>query len=260
MQKKILIFFIFCVLSFSLSAQNLSLYEKKKFVIENDTMPYRILLPVNFNPSKKYPLIIVLHGSGERGNDNEMQLVHGASLFLNEEIRKKYPAIIVFPQCSEKSYWSNVKTDTSHEGKRMFTFLEDGKPTRAMQTLQKLVQKIMHVYPVSKNRVYIGGLSMGGMGTFEIVMRNPKMFAAAFPICGGANPSVAKKIKNTDWWIFHGAQDNVVDPEYSISMFEALKKQQAKVKLTIYPEANHNSWDSAFAEKDLLPWLFARHK
>ena len=86
------------------------------------------------------------------------------------------------------------------------------------------------------------------------------MFAAAFPICGGANTATAKKLRHPDWWIFHGLKDDVVPPELSQVMADALKQAGADVKLTLYPNANHNSWDSAFAEKDLLPWLFSRKK
>ena len=101
---------------------------------------------------------------------------------------------------------------------------------------------------------------MGGMGTFELVRRKPKLFAAAFPICGGGNISTAKKLKKTHWWIFHGSKDDVVPPELSKEMADGLKKVGADVKLTLYPDANHNSWDPAFAEKDLLPWLFSHKK
>ena len=101
---------------------------------------------------------------------------------------------------------------------------------------------------------------MGGMGTFEMVARNPELFAAAVPICGGANPASVAQMKNTNWWIFHGAKDDVVPPDLSRQMHDAILKVNANVKLTMYPEANHNSWDSAFAEPELLPWLFAQRK
>ena len=101
---------------------------------------------------------------------------------------------------------------------------------------------------------------MGGMGTFELVQRNPSTFAAAFPICGGANPRTVSKLKKTAWWVFHGAKDDVVPPIYSEQMVNALKEKKAEVLFRLYPDANHNSWDAAFAEKDLLPWLFSHHK
>ena len=123
-----------------------------------------------------------------------------------------------------------------------------------------LVQFVFDEYPVKKDQVYTGGLSMGGMGVFELVRRMPKTFAAAFPICGGANPATASKMKKTSWWVFHGAKDDVVPPYHSENMVAALKKAGAKVKFTLYPNANHNSWDSAFAEPELLSWLFSQRK
>jgi predicted peptidase len=241
-------------------AQGFSGFQKKWFIQGRDSLPYRILLPANYNVAKKYPIILFLHGSGERGSDNEKQLTHGAKLFLNEEVRKDYPAIVVFPQCPEKSTWSNVKIKTESGGKRTFDFQKGGEPTKAMALLESLAQSLLYEYPVDKDRVYIGGLSMGGMGTFELVRRHPKLFAAAFPICGGANTATAKKLKKPSWWVFHGAKDDVVPPQLSEVMVAALKKKRADVKFTLYPEANHNSWDAAFAEKDLLPWLFSNHK
>jgi len=241
-------------------AQDLSLYEKQWFVKNNDTLPYRVLLPENYDASKKYPLIYFLHGAGERGNDNEAQLTHGAKLFLREDVRKNFPAIVVFPQCPRESYWSNVKIERDSSGKRVFLFAESGNATHAMELAQALLKDLMRKYPIDKKQVYVGGLSMGGMGTFEIVRRNPKLFAAAFPICGGANPATAAKLKHVSWWVFHGAKDDVVPQSCSDVMVEALKKVNASVKYTVYPEANHNSWDPAFAEPELLSWLFSNKK
>lgn len=241
------------------NSQDLSQYEKHWFVQNGDTLPYRLLLPENYDKSKKYPLVFFLHGAGERGNNNEAQLVHGAKLFLKEENRKNFPAIIVFPQCPANSFWSNVDIKMEN-GKRTFLFKEAGEPTKAMQLAQELLSSIIKTYPVAKKQVYVGGLSMGGMGTFEIVRRNPKLFAAAFPICGGGNTATAPALKKTNWWVFHGGKDDVVLPKLSEDMVEAMRKAKATVQFTLYPTANHNSWDSAFAEPGLLTWLFAQHK
>jgi predicted peptidase len=243
-----------------LSAQDVTAYKKEWFIKGKDSLPYRILLPENYNPAKKYPLILFLHGSGERGTDNEKQLTHGAKIFLNDNNRKKLPAIILFPQCPESSYWSNVDIKTDSAGKRIFNFSPDGPPNIPMILTEGLLKEIQKTFSVNKKQVYVMGLSMGGMGTFELVQRNPNLFAAAIPICGGANTAAAIKLKQTAWWIFHGAKDDVVDPDFSIKMAAALQQVKAKVKFTLYPEANHNSWDSAFAEPNFLAWLFKQHK
>ncbi len=238
-------------------AQDYSVLEKKWMVQNGDTLPYRILLPLNYDSSKTYPVVFFLHGAGERGNDNQRQLIHGAKMFLRDSVREKYPAIVVFPQCSNNDYWSNTLRTHNDKNKRSFDFVADGPAGRTMEMLQELVTQVLETYPINKRQVYVGGLSMGGMGAFELVRRMPKTFAAAFPICGGANPITAKQMKKTQWWIFHGAKDDVVPPYHSQNMYEALKKAGAKVQFTLYPNANHNSWDSAFAEPGLLAWLFS---
>lgn len=259
MRIKILLVLLLC--NMATIAQSKDAYLKKIFVSGSDTMPYRLLLPADYDPDKKYPLILLLHGSGERGNDNEAQLTHVWKLFLTDSIRKAFPAIVVFPQCSANSYWSNVQfVYDSTTKKRTFKFQSEGAPTTAMQLLLGLLQSLQNEYKLDKGRLYVGGLSMGGMGTFELVRRKPKMFAAAFPICGGGNTGTAKKLKGPAWWIFHGAKDEIVPHGLSAAMADALKNTGGDVKLTIYPEVNHNSWDNAFAEKDLLPWLFSKRK
>lgn len=261
MIKKLLLLSFSFLLLFAALAQDKSQYEKHWLVRNSDSLPYRVLLPPHYDAAKKYPLILFLHGSGERGSDNEAQLTHGWKLFLQDSLREKYPAIVVFPQCSAKSYWSNVNIAyDSAAKKRVFNFTADGEPTLAMKLLIELLDEVEHNYKLDKKRLYVGGLSMGGMGTFEVVRRKPKLFAAAFPICGGASTATANKLKNVSWWIFHGLKDDVVPPVLSQHMADALKTQGAGVKLTLYPTANHNSWDSAFAEPGLFAWLFSKHK
>ena len=256
--------FLFLVTAMSHCAgysQGNALFVKQLFIEKTDTLPYRILLPDNYDPENKYPLIIFLHDSGERGNDNEKQLMHGAELFLRDSIRKKYTAIVVFPQCSENSYWSNVNiVNDAVTGKRMFQFLTGSKSSVAMSLLINLMDDLKHKYSIQNKKIYITGLSMGGMGAFEIVRRKPNLFAAAMPICGGANTAIAKHLLKTKWWIFHGEKDDVVNPQYSKDMAAAILNEGGAAKLTIYPNANHNSWDSAFAESNFMQWMFSNHK
>lgn len=249
-------------LTIALSAlsQDLSLYQKRWFVNDGDTLPYRLLLPRDYDAAQQYPVLLFLHGAGERGADNEKQLVHGGRLFLQEDVRSRFPAIVVVPQCPAGSYWSNVRITPGEGGKRTFRFQKGGAPTEAMVLVQALLRQVIAEFAADRARIYVGGLSMGGMGTFEIVRRNPKLFAAAFPICGGAHPRTAGKLRKPAWWVFHGARDEVVPADHSRRMVDALKKKGAAVRFTLYPEANHNSWDQAFAEKDLLPWLFSQQQ
>ena len=242
-------------------AQDLNLYEKKVYTTPSgEELPYRILFPENYDRSKKYPLILLLHGGGERGNDNEKQLTHGAKLFLTEENRKNFQAIILVPQCSLDSYWGAVQIDRSTSP---FTLTFDySKPEPiALQSAIALVKKISKEEGVDKKRIYITGLSMGGMGAFEAVYRYPKLFAAAMPICGGGDVALYdKRVAKVPFRVFHGTVDAVVDVKESQKMVEKLKSLKANVTYTEYPNVNHNSWENAFAEPDFLSWMFSKKR
>lgn len=236
-------------------------FDRGSFINKGDTLPYRILFPANFDPAKKYPIIFVLHGAGERGNDNEAQLKYGTELFLKDTIRQKYASFVVYPQCPTEGYWANVKFEEDANGKTKFIFQKDAPPTKAMVSLLGLVDQFLDKPYVDKHRVYVGGLSMGGMGTFDIIGRKPNIFAAAFAICGGDNSLNAKKYaKKVPLWIFHGQKDGTVPYEHSEIMVAAIKEAGGSPKYTLYPNDDHNSWNDAFAEPMLLPWLFSHSK
>jgi predicted peptidase len=241
------------------NAQEFKKFDRGNFIKGKDSIYYRVLFPENFDPKQQYPILFFLHGSGERGNDNEKQLAHGGKLFLNEDLRKAFPAIIVFPQCSEDSFWSNT-VFTDKPGKDRFEFKTGGKPTKSMHALLGMINNFLDKPYVDKKRVYAGGLSMGGMGTLELLRRKPKLFAGAISICGGDNVTNVRKYKKTPLWIFHGEKDDVVPVVLSTNIADQLKVLGVNPKITLYPNDNHNSWDSAFAEPELLPWLFANHK
>ncbi|WP_027137586.1 carboxylesterase family protein [Gaetbulibacter saemankumensis] len=255
-----IICFVTMIMAQSVFAQQKELYSKEIFVNGSDTLKYRMLLPKDFSEDKEYSLLIFLHGSGERGSDNEKQLTHGSRLFTNEINRGAFPAIVIFPQCPQDSYWSNV---TVNRNTKPFSleFPFNASPTKAMQLVISLLDYQMSESYVNKGKIYLGGLSMGGMGTFELLSRKPDTFAAAFAICGGGNPELAANYATTtDMWIFHGAKDDVVDPQLSINMVSAIIKNGGKPNFNLYADDNHNSWDSAFAEPQLLPWIFSKTK
>lgn len=238
-------------------AQN-NMYTKETFVKGTDTLLYRLLLPENFDPAKKYPVLFFLHGAGERGKNNEAQLTHGGKLFQSERMQKDFPAIVVFPQCPANDFWANVEFKNTAD---RFAFQKDGEPGKAMTLLMDLVENFKSLKYTDNNRFYVGGLSMGGMGTLEILRRKPKFFAAAFSICGGDTIENVKKYKKVPLWFFHGEKDSVVPVEKSkVVVAELQRLKAADVKLTLYPGVNHNSWDAAFAEPGLLPWLFSHRK
>jgi predicted peptidase len=231
-------------------------YDRGMYVSKSDTMPYRILFPDNFDPEKKYPLIVMLHGSGEKGNDNDAQLKNASWPFIKNSFREKYPAIVVFPQCPANSSWTDVVASHDSTGNK-FNFPTDAPPTKAMHALMGLIKQLLDKPFINLHQVYIGGLSMGGMGTFEIIGREPRIFAAAFPMCGGDNTlNAGKYAKKVPVWIFHGEKDNVVSPDHSIAMYEAIKAAGGDPKLTIIPDVGHQCWDAALSTPDFMDWLF----
>lgn len=240
-----------------LQGQYDSLYLAKQLVREDDTLPYRILLPEGFNEASRYPLILVLHGAGERGNDNAAQLTHGADLFTRPEVRQNFPAIVIFPQCPVLDYWANVEVDRSSYPVGL-DFNYDNGPTNAMSLVMDLLDLYLKERYVNKERVYLMGLSMGGMGTFELLARRPGVFAAAVPICGAGVPQTVEAYADQlPVWVFHGALDKVVSPVHSMEMVSAILAEGGYPRFTLYDTADHNSWDPAFGEPDLLPWLFS---
>lgn len=246
------------LMSLKLSAQFEKHYSDKHFISKQDTLNYRILLPKDFNSANKYPLILFLHGAGERGDDNQKQLVHGAELFY--KMSDSFPAIVIFPQCPQPDYWANVSVDRSTQPLSL-NFSINKAPTTSMSLVIQLVENLLTKPYVNEQQIYVGGLSMGGMGTFEILYRKPDVFAAAFAICGAGDPETTKSYaKTVPMWIFHGAKDDVVAPQHSVDMVSGILKYGGQPNFSLYAKDNHNSWDSAFAEPELLSWLFSNLK
>lgn len=253
---------ILLMLPLALSAQTDSLdpFQREYFIQAGDSLNYRILYPENFRKGRKYPLLLFLHGAGERGDDNQAQLTHGSELFLKAENREKFPSIVIFPQAPKEDYWAKVevKRDTTPY---QFDFKNREEPTRSLSLVMKLMDSLVKEKFVKKDQVYVGGLSMGGMGTYELIYKRPEMFAAAFAICGGANPGIASDYpKGFPIWIFHGEKDDIVPPHLSKEMAREINHHGGNAKLSLYPVDNHNSWDSAFSEPYLMSWLFSQKK
>lgn len=259
--KKLLCLFSIFIITYNLPAQDFSLYKKEILIKDKDTLRYRILFPEDYISTKKYPVITFLHGSGERGSDNESQLLHGGSLFLKDSLRQTYKAIVIFPQCPKDIRWNTIIStpDSTNITGRSVKFSLSPKPTKPAFLVKLLLDSLIRNNIADANQMYIGGLSLGGFGTFDMIERYPKFFAAAFPICGGGDTTVAGSFaKNTAVWIFHGDSDRSVDVRYSREYYATLMRLGADVRYTEYPGVGHNSWDNAFAEKDLLPWLFSK--
>jgi len=194
---------------------------------------YVLFIPKEYDGKKAYPLILFLHGAGETGTDGKKQ----AEVGLGKAIEKQadtFPFITVFPQSQKRTWQAN-----SDDGKRALAILDETEKE----------------YKVDKKRVYLTGLSMGGFGTWSMAETFPEKWAAIVPICGGGDPKTAEKIKNIPCWIFHGDADNAVKVDRSRDMKKALETAGGKPIYTEYAGVGHNSWDKAYATKELYEWL-----
>ncbi len=218
-----------------------------------ETLPYRLLRPKGYDPARAYPLVVFLHGMGERGSDNEAQLDNGVSeLFARDVAMERFPAVVIAPQCpdgedSNEYSWSNWRP---------------GRPpiTGPTRLVLEVVAALRTEFTIDSNRLYLGGLSMGGYGTWNVIQEYPDLFAAAFPICGGGDPKQASRIAKVPLWVFHGAKDETVPPQLSRDMVRAIQRAGGHPGYSEYPDVGHDSWTCAFEEPRLLSWLFAQHK
>jgi len=218
-------------------------------------LPYNILIPKKYNGKRKYPVVFFMHGAGERGNDNTAQLKHIAPILASEENQKKYPAILVFPQCPKNDYWASVNVD---DGK--WTYQNTDKTTAAGLKAEALLDHIMNTYLVDEDRVYINGLSMGAFGTYSIMSRQSEKVAAGIAICGGANLNLVDKYQHIPLQIFHGENDDVVPVTLSREVANQLKKLGSPVTYTEYPGLKHDIWNKVYRDPKTLEWLFAQKK
>ncbi len=198
---------------------------------------YLLSLPEGYDAdtAKKWPLVLFLHGAGERGSNLETVKVHGPPKLI--AAGQKFPAIVVSPQVEANEIWN-------------------------AHGVKALADELIKTYRIDTDRVYLTGMSMGGLGTWETAMTYPETFAAIAPICGDAGVRwlLNGRLAKTPCWIFHGAKDTVVTPAFSEKMYQALTKAKAPVKITIYPDAQHDSWTATYANPEFWDWLFAQKR
>ena len=199
---------------------------------ENESMGYWVYLPEGYEPEKKYPLVIFMHGRGERGDDLTVVLKHGPPRMVQEG--KQFPFILISPQLSLKH------------------------PVWVASDVLKLVDHAEASYAVDQNRIYATGLSLGGGGTWAVGLAAPDRFAALLPICGKIDPkfpSQVKAIKHVPVWAFHGDADTAVPISETIDMVEGLKAVDGNVKFTTYPGVAHDSWSRTYSNPEVYQWL-----
>lgn len=198
---------------------------------------YLLGLPEGYeaDAGKRWPLIVFLHGAGERGEDLNLLKKHGPPKLI--EAGKDLGAIVASPQVKEGEIWDP-------------------------QGVKALTDELVATLRVDVGRIYLTGISMGGFGTWETAFSYPETYAAIVPICGGTGVRwlLAERVKDLPAWIFHGAKDTVVPPENSEKIHAALKKAGSRAKLTIYPEAAHDSWTAAYEDPELWDWLMKQRR
>ncbi|MES2790255.1 MAG: dienelactone hydrolase family protein [Planctomycetota bacterium] len=198
-------------------------------------VPYLLHLPKSYgtDTEKKWPLIVFLHGSGEKGTDLNLVKLHGPPKIVEKD--PEFPFVVVSPQCPVGQRWTPL-------------------------LLSGMLDNVVAKYGVDQDRIYLTGLSMGGFGAWEWAAIQPHRFAALVPICGRGDPQTAKKIKHIPTWVFHGAKDMGAPVSDSEDMVRALEKLGGTPKYTLYPEAGHDAWTETYNNPELYKWLLEQKR
>ena len=237
------------------------------------TMPYRLFEPEN-TTNEKLPLLIFLHGRGDRGTDNRVDMFKNVGLFNGPEsiispaMQKNYPSFVLIPQCSDKTdmeewaHWiGNTPQDPFKGLGEDGSYKQHPEPSDSGAAALALIDKIIAEYAIDADRVYITGKSMGGFGTWEFISRRPELFAAAVPMAGYSDPAQIDKIKHLPIWIFHGDQDEYNPVAGSRNMANLLGAQGAEIRYSEFPGANHGeSFKKAWENRAIIPWMYSKKR
>jgi poly(3-hydroxybutyrate) depolymerase/lysophospholipase L1-like esterase len=216
------------------------------------SMPYRLFVPANYNAGQSYPLVLFLHGAGERGTDNNAQLTanQGATVWAEPYYQTNHPCFVLAPQCPANEQWVDTPWGNGSYSLSSVPISDE------MQMVQDIITTVQGQYNIDSGRIYSVGLSMGGYGTWDINMRNPQLFAAAVPICGAGDPSKANLIMNKPIWAFHGDSDPTVPVAGSRDMITALRNAGGSPNYTEYPGVGHDNWVQTFCNISMIDWVF----
>lgn len=214
---------------------------------------FRVLPPAKVEKGKKYPVVLYLHGAGERGNDNVKQLIHTADWISEPAQRSKYACWLIIPQCPNGKMWIDA-----HWGRKEHRMSPE--PTHEARMALAALDAVMKAEAsADADRVYLTGLSMGGYGSWDLACRTPERWAAVVPICGGGDVKAAEKLVGVPVWAWHGDKDGAVNVERSRGMIKAIKAAGGEPKYTELPGVGHNSWDAAYEGKDnVWDWMFSQ--
>ncbi|MHA4810005.1 carboxylesterase family protein [Flavitalea flava] len=235
------------------AAQNIDIFTREYYISGKDTMYYRLLYPKNYDKNKHYPIVLFLHGDGERGNDNERQLYAIPKVLTDSAGRIKYPCFILAPQCPYNRLWAYFPDFP----KSLRTTLTATFPA---QWTFSLLHELIKNLPINQNKIYITGYSGGGEGTFDFLTRHPDLFAAAVPLCSVSDTGKADLIKQIPIWAFHGDHDEINNVKYSRLMIDAIKRHGGNPNYTEYAGMGHNIINRAYNEPGLFDWLFLQKR
>ena len=215
---------------------------------------YRIYVPNDLDKNTPVPLVLFLHGAGERGDDNTKQVVHGVGNLIGYS-QQHEPAIVLAPQCPAGKKWVEVDWKAKQHA-------APEQPSESLARVFGLIKQLKDTSSIDPDRLYVTGLSMGGYGTWDVIQRQPNRWAAAIPVCGGGDSrkEMVLPIRSLPIWVFHGDADKAVPVSRSRDMMKALKKVKSPAKYTEYPGVGHNSWTPTYANPEALKWLFAQRK
>jgi predicted peptidase len=232
-----------------------ALAEAREFKSAEGTLPWRLVSPADPEPGARYPLVLVLHGAGERGADNAAQLRNPVlRAFLAPAARAEFPCYIAAPQCPPDEKWTGVNWQkTPHDP-------QTAAPTRAMKLVLALLDSLLAELPVDASRIYLTGPSMGGSGTWDLITRFPSRFAGAVPICGGADAAQGHRAAAVPVWCFQGGKDEVVKPELSRRMIEALRAAGGEPRYTEFADGGHHIAARVWQDPEVMRWLFAQRR
>lgn len=235
-------------------------------------LPYRLFSP-NKRSNKNIPLVIFLHGRGERGKENGARIYRNAGIIMNEnslitkESQANYPCYILVPQCSNKSEneewakWEGNSEETPFKGLGSDgSYVMNQTPSESGEATLELIEKIIKENKIDPSRIYITGLSMGGFGTWDFIARKPNLFAAAVPMAGYSDPNQIENIKEIPIWIFHGNKDKWNPVEGSRKMYSLLSNVKADVRYSEYNLGHGDTFKKAFKEPELISWMFSKSK
>jgi predicted peptidase len=220
---------------------------------DGSVLKYRWSAPEKTVPGKLYPLVLFLHGAGERGDDNQAQLRHGVIPIIEGSRKLGSPVFLIAPQCPVDQWWS--APDETRTRLRAAQ-----QPNALLENVLALVTELQKTHPIDPKRFHVTGLSMGGFGTWDLLGRAPDRIASAIPICGGGDPALAGKFKDIPIWAFHGEQDTVVPVQASRDMIDALEKAGGHPKATYYPETGHDSWSRTYGNLEVIRWLLSQSR